>query len=271
MSDEVSLLIFKDNLPARALRMPLRWMTQFGLLLGALVLVSASSLYFAVRYYREARRGDPARVFELETELADVKAAYAELKSGAPAIAPAAPVVPVEVIPAPSQPAPSPMASEQAPPADWWAKLVPNSIPAGEAVSIRLQQKKAWVSGSQIHVRGAFQYTRTDNAVQTGRFLIVAKGAGETLWVHPPTAWSPPDPVLKLALGESFSVGRFREIRADFGNVANRKAVEKIQILVFDREGRQLISEDIALSNPPPKPAVSSASSPTQEEVTNAP
>ncbi len=266
MSDEVALLIFKDNLPARALRMPLRWMTQFGLLLGALVMVSAGSLYFAVRYYREARRGDPVRVFELETELAEVKAAYAELKGALPA-APVAASPTVAATASPVEIAPSPSTDDR----DWLSRLVPSAIPAGETVSIRLQQKKAWISSGQIHVRGAFQYTRADNGTQTGRFFIVAKGAGETVWVHPPAAWNPPTTTtLNPTLGESFSVGRFREIRADFGAVQDRKAVEKVQILVFDREARLLISEEIPLSNPPPKPTAGAAGS-KPEESSDAP
>lgn len=257
-------------------------MTQFGLLLGALVVISASSLYFAVRYYREARRGDPGRVYELETELAELKSAYSELKSQAPASAPLAETKVEPVVSAPTVAAPpvaAPVAStlpatvEATPVAtDWLSKLLPTLMPSPDSVAIRLQNMKTWVSNGQIRVRGAFQYTRTDNGAQTGRFLIVAKGQGETIWVHPKAAWNPPsDTTIAASRGESFSVGRFREIRADFGTVAYKKAVEEVRIMVFDRDGRQLIAQVIPVTSAPPKPVTAAPSTSSPSATTGEP
>src|SRR5262245_23826934 len=80
-SDEVTVLVFKDNDPSRSFQVSLGWVTRFGFALGCLAAAALFGSFFALKFYRVARKTDPSHVIDLEQQLSDLKTANKGLES----------------------------------------------------------------------------------------------------------------------------------------------------------------------------------------------
>lgn len=75
-TDQITVLIFKDNHTARSFRVSIPWIIQIGLISGGLILLLIVSLSLFVKYYRLTAYANPGRVHDLEQELVELRATY---------------------------------------------------------------------------------------------------------------------------------------------------------------------------------------------------
>jgi hypothetical protein len=244
-SDQVTLLVFKDNLTARTLLVPLRWILRLGLAVGFCILVASTASFLAIRFYRVARTADPSRFQEIEKELDDIRASYRSLEAkvggGAlPAVTPSA----LESAPAPavtSAPVTSPSNIASMGFLSWVTGKPMAAPPDAATIPVRVNQPRAIWRGKTLRVQFTLQYVKTDGGGLQGRVVVLARGP-QALMAYPDGVMnSESGTLLDTKRGEYFSVKRLREVRADFGPFTNRKDINEVQILLFDLNGAQLL------------------------------
>ena len=71
--DQVTVVVFKDNYAARSFKVPLGWFSRLGAGVGLLFVATLLVTLVAVKYYRLAHQGDPARIGTLEEEIHELK------------------------------------------------------------------------------------------------------------------------------------------------------------------------------------------------------
>ncbi|MBC7691070.1 MAG: hypothetical protein H7222_04825 [Methylotenera sp.] len=268
--DALTFLVFKEGLTARTFQISAGWISRLGLLLGALALITAGAIFLTARTYvalhQAKRNGDPARVHELEAELAQEKTVHQtdlakvallakaatgnssqtpEVATAPPPVAAAAPVASIAI--------------RQAPPA---SSTLFAGLPAGSASSMpdraslpfKLIQTKAFWRGGILRVNFAIQYIRDDGGNQQGHIVILARGS-ETLLAYPDGVLNlmASDTLIKPDSGEYFSVSRFREVTAEFGPVPTRDQIQEVQILLLDANKNLLVQERLIPEKPAPR------------------
>jgi hypothetical protein len=290
--DQVTVVVFKDNYAARSFRVPLGWVSRLGAGFGFLLLSTALITLIAVKYYRLAHRGDPARIGALEEEIHELQAtneslqaktkAAMEAASAAKTVTPQAtsaatttPVAPAASVAPLATPPAIPTAPAQAVPITAGNVLLFRDLPLGvlaptdpAAIPITVTlQKVAW-RGKNLNVQFAIQYTGNGGGNQQGRIVILARGPS-TLIAYPETAFNPGTAPALIApeRGEYFSVSRYRETRAEFTGITNPDALKEVEIMIFgspagvsDESGFELLIhqrvpiEAAAKPKPAPKP-----------------
>lgn len=180
---------------------------------------------------------------ELELEIAKLRAA--------PPPAPVAVTPTQTVAPAAPSTTPAPKA-EIAPPTQ--SKEVPflfSAFPAQikQADTSKLPFKvENWAISAdktQINVRFNLLYTLTDGGHQQGRIVIVARGPG-ILLAHPYAVIQESSAgfLINPEAGEFFSVGKFREVRAEFpipdSSLLSSRRIQEIQAFLFSQKGELL-------------------------------
>jgi hypothetical protein len=272
-TERITLLVFKDGYAARAFQVSLAWLTRFGVLIGVLAALTLGTSFFAMKYYRLSRQGDPLRVQDLENELAEMKASYKtlELRAATTATAPvlpapqvtvtatAPPVVPAAVPQTAAQTAATPAVSDATRPmpplADAGRPLLFTALPAkvlapsadASKVAIQIGTPKVFWQGKTLRVGFDIQYVRPDKGNQQGRIVIIARGP-ETLLAYPDGVLNPStaDSLVSPDQGEYFSVSRFREVRAEFGPLRSPELLKEVEILLFDNSSQILIHQTVA-------------------------
>lgn len=259
-SEEVTVLVFKDNDASRTFRVPLAWFSRFGLALGALVGVTILALVMAFRFYRISVTADPARLEELEVELARANQTINALESqDAPAEATPTQVASTK-IEEEKAPAPKPKATHHAKaetkavasntqlfsalPAS--AGFEPVANPAQVPIEID-RIRTQWDATNRLSVRFNISYVANDNGNQSGRIVILARGSA-TLAGYPAGVLNPmgSESLINPNKGEYFSVSRFRETRAEFGPFQSRDEIRDVQVLIFDQNEKLLLVQKVA-------------------------
>lgn len=263
VSDQVTVLVFKDNHASRTFHVPLKWISSLGVILGAAVGVSLLTSYLAFKYYRTARSADPTRVLDLEQELGQLKESYRALEAKAASGAQTTATAVTQPM-APSSPASSPVsavAQSGAPSGtnsafSFFTALPPPegqavAVPDPASLSFNVSAQRAFWRGDDLNVHFNILYTRGDGASQQGRIVILARGSGLVL--------AYPDGVLNRAgagsliepdKGEYFSVSRFRRVEARFSNIRSRSMVQDVELLILNQEGQLLYSERLTPEKP---------------------
>ncbi len=299
LTPRLTVLVFKENLVARSFQIPLSWITRFGVVISSLVILATGATILAVKYYRVAERSDTGRVEDLERELDTLRSAYQALEVRAAQVPPL-PATPVSPLPAdPAQLGQAPAAptggtGTQAPGADSApetaassgplrnllplpisssSQLLFTALPAEiqpppadpSALAIRIHNPKLQWVGKKLRVGFAIQYVRADGGSQQGRILILGRGP-DTVVAYPEgavgAAGSPA--LLNPDRGEYFSVGRYREVRADFPAVASESSIKTVEVLLLSQSGQVLIYDriDAPVTKAPAKPAARAAPAP---------
>lgn len=255
-SNRVTILVFKDNFVSRTFQVPLAWISQVGMGLAAVGILSAIFLAFGIKYYRIAIKTDPSRVQALEEELGDLRASYELLQNKA--------LSPSQVIANPNAPESAAGDSVVTPqltrPSLFGAlpSTQSTTLPPISSLPFRLEQIRTSWRGKSLEVNFNLIYHREDGGSQQGRILILARGP-ETLLAYPEGSLNRAghDVLLKPKNGEYFSVSRFRQVRAEFSQFLRKEALQDVEILIFNANGELLIAEQLPTQAPP-----SSASTP---------
>jgi hypothetical protein len=277
--DEVTVLVFKDNDTSRSFQVSLGWITRLGLAMGAMVALAALSAFFALKFYRVARKSDPIRVVGLEQRIADLETANQGLEAkltvaakGAPA-----PVSPLTEQAPPTAAAPLPT-TDAAPPSASGASV------AGSALFSALPRKTQDLSadasklpitvspvrvnwgGRALKVSFNFQYVGVAHGNQQGRIIVLARGPN-ILMAYPEGVLNRAgaESLIQPEQGEFFSVSRFREVKADFPEIrgAGPNAIQDVEILIMSLEGQLLYYQKLPAAPAPaaakPAPAAPKA------------
>ncbi len=214
ISNHVTVLVFKDNYAARTFKIPLKWISKLGLLVGFLVSLTVISVFMACKYYKIASIADPSKIQDLEQELLELRTSIKKptpaasannslFFSGFPALSP--------VLPDPS--------------------TLPFSI---------ISHTITW-RDKMLQVQFSLQYTKEDQGNQQGKILILARGPNYLLSYPPATLNRAGTPhLISLENAEPFSVTRVRHVKAVFGPIATHKDLQEIEIFIFDNLGQIL-------------------------------
>jgi hypothetical protein len=247
ISDKVTVLVFKDNYAARTFQIPLKWISRLGLALSMLATLLILCAFLAIRYYRISVRLDPTRVQELEQELTDLKINLKNLENRAidTPLAHAIPAAQVSVKSSTSAPL-TPTQQNEIPLFSGFPADIKIQTPEPESIPIQLQATRVQWRGKNLMVRFALQYVRDDQKNQEGKILIVARGT-DSLLTYPSGTLKPTgsDFLISPEKGESFSVSRYREVKADFGPVKTLDSIQEVEIFVFNPENQILIYQRI--------------------------
>jgi hypothetical protein len=244
ISDKVTVLVFKDNYAARTFQIPLNWISRFGIFLGLLFGLTVTSVFFAIKYYRVAVKTDLSRVQDLEQELTDMRANLksVDAKASDPShtlITPPAPAHIAEAKAKASVPEPIPVGNGLLFAA--FPASVSSDIPDPSTLSFSVKNPRAQWRGKNLRVQFALEYTKEDKGTQTGRILVLARGR-EALLAYPEGVFNHvgASELIAPENGESFSVSRYREVKADFGPVRNQQALDEVEIFIFSKENQIL-------------------------------
>jgi hypothetical protein len=281
--DEVTVLVFRDNDTSRSFQVSLGWITRLGFAIGAVVVLAMIAGFFALKFYRVARKSDPVRVIGLEQRITDLQTANQGLETKLAAAAKGQPLassagntsVPVNTLPVPT------VTVTAIPGAAAGGSILFGALPtatrdlSADSGKLPITVSPARVSfgnsGRTLKVSFNIQYGGPAHGSQQGRIIILARG--------PNTLFAYPEGVLGRAgasslvapqQGEYFSVSRFREVKADFPDLrgaANGQILD-VEILIMSLEDQLLFYQKIpvtktaAAPKPPvaaPKPPVAAA------------
>lgn len=233
-SDQITVLVFKDNHAARTFQISLRWISKFGIFLGFLAALALLSVYFAFQYYRLRINSDPFRIQDLEQEISELKSARTvEAKAVTPA--------PEASIPSQGEPS-IPLLFSALP------TSVHGPFPAVEEIPIKILPPRISWSGHTLKVNFALQYRKDDEKSQEGRIFVFARGP-EAFLAYPAEAIEPAGSphLVNPEKGESFHVSRYREVKASFESVQNRGALREVEILILKNDGAPLFYQKLPI------------------------
>lgn len=278
-SDQVTVLVFKDNHPSRTFQLSLKWISQLGMILSAAAILLTVTSFLAFKFYRASRQGSVARSQALEQELIQLKASnqaleskLASAQSGQPAPKNQAEQ---EVPPPPTAPAaPIPMGpisthlfralpTDSAAPLPDRAKLPFNLTPP----------KLSW-QGNNLQVSFGIQYNATDGGNQQGRIILLARGP-DAMLTYPEGVLNPAgsEVLIQPGRGEYFSVSRFRATEATFGAVHSRSRLKEVEILIFDNSSKLIFVERLQVpetSAPTPRSKPKTKTEPASQNTSSA-
>lgn len=297
-SNDVTVMVFKDNHAARSFQVPLEWITRFGFGVGILAAAALLSTFFALKYYRIAGKADLSHVISLEQQVGDLKSANRALESKAatttvnslpaPAAIPTAtttaaattsplpiPTVTVTVTPTATAAAPTTASAPVAASSPMGTVALFSALPrksqdlSAQAAKLPITvspAKTSWSSsGRTFKVDFNIQYTGTDRGSQQGRIIVLARGAASLLaYPEGALARAGAESLIDPQQGEYFSVSRFRETRAEFTEVkGGAKGIKDVEILIFGSEGNLISYQKLAASAAPAAPKAAPAPKPT--------
>lgn len=265
VSNDVTVLVFKDNHASKSFKIPLQWISRLGALLGLLAFGSLVCAYLAAKYYRTSRATSVTHVRELEQELVDLRG---KVNATAPVPIPTVTVTAAPLAQVPALPSSASSSSSVTTPLFFSAMPAKVQAPPKDlaTVPIALVTPKITWEGKTLSVNFALQYIRDDKGSQQGRIILLARGP-ETLLAYPDGALNRPtaDSLVAPDQGEYFSVSRFREVHAEFGPLKSADAIQDIEAIILSQAGQVLIHQVLsptasakALVKPPIKPAKTS-------------
>jgi hypothetical protein len=249
ISDKVTILVFKDNFAARTFQISLKWISKLGLLLALLVGLTIGSLFVAIKYYRITLELDPARIQDLEQEIAELKNAAAKNSGNKP----------VDANTQSDSNKPLTPSSPSAPSASvsptlffsTFPTLASTSLPDAASLPFTVSNLSSAWHGKILQLRFHLHYTKEDKGSQHGKLLILARGP-DSLLVYPPGAFNPigEGSLVSIEKSESFSVSKAREVKAEFGPVHSQKAIKELEIYIFNHQNQILKYQKISLQKP---------------------
>lgn len=256
------MLVFRNNDTSRSFQVSLGWITRLGFAIGAVVALALLCGFFALKFYRVARKSDPIRVIGLEQRITDLQNVNQGLESrlaSATQGSSAAASSTVNTLPLPAVTVTA--APVSAPPASLGSSILFGAMPpatrdlSADSGKLPITVSPARVSfgnsGRALKVSFNIQYGGTAPGSQQGRIIILARG--------PNTLFAYPDGVLSRAgagslilpqQGEYFSVSRFREVKADFPDLRSAALgqIQDVEILIMSLDDQLLFYQKIAVA-----------------------
>ncbi|OFZ20894.1 MAG: hypothetical protein A2X94_05140 [Bdellovibrionales bacterium GWB1_55_8] len=248
LSDQVTLLVFKDNYAARTFQVPLAWLNRFGILLLLAGGITVGSVVLAGKYYGISRKADISRVQQLESEIQDLQLALADKPRPQEAQGDSAKgdLKDDLVSPMPTGSTESRVAAPQR--SFLFGALPPDAAALPAPGTILIGGLKATWQGKTLDVSFNIQYKNVGQGNQQGRIVVLARGP-ETLLAYPDGIMNSggADSLIRPAAGEYFSVSRFRAVRAQFGPLRSTNMIREVEVLLLTDQGQLILYDRIAV------------------------
>ena len=240
--DSLTFLVFRGgNLP-RSFKVSRNWFFRAAALFSAAIFLAVLGwASYGVSTWKKKNPPERSQQLELEKQLADLRSENESLKNKIPAD-------------------PSPESNPAETPIQVAASL-PGTLPVlfsakttivtpGTEVPVRLEScKRDWTGPAgtlKLHIRCNLVYTGNAGGEQTGRLLVIARG-NTILAVHPDGALSPSSAATWIPpeRGESYKVGRFRQVTAEFGPFSARESIREVSVWIFDALGKLILKAEV--------------------------
>ncbi|MBI2712494.1 MAG: hypothetical protein HYX41_06530, partial [Bdellovibrio sp.] len=230
----------------RTFDVPLQWISWVGTLLGLLVLFSIFSIFIAGKYYWISQRSSSTRVDELEQKIVQLKTSIAEQEKRG-------------VQPQGAQPAPVSSNSDS----DGLTLIafqngVHLDAPDPSTLAFSIRNPRAYWSGNTLKVRLSLQYTKGDEGNQQGFIIALSRGP-DGLMAYPSGVLDTKQKkiLIDISKGESFSVSRFREVKADFPGRPPRSTAgdtqenpRSVEVYLFNKDFQLLHTVSLTPEDP---------------------
>jgi len=232
-SDQLTLLVFKDNRSPRTFQVSLRWLSRVGFLSVGCLIFTLFVSFLAIRFYRQAQMiqfADPEHLRALESQLAILKAQPTPTATNVDSQAP-----------------PPPVTSAAGSPASILFQALPASATVSSAPpTLKMQNLRSRWNKHKLIVSFNLEYIGPEGGNQAGRIVILARGSS-TLQSYPEGIFNTSDEsvLINVDKGEYFSVSRFRETSAQFGPFTSQSAIQDLEILIFGQNQSLLVDQKI--------------------------
>lgn len=284
-TDQVTLLVFKDDYNSRTFQVPLRWISLFGLFVGFLTFLAIGSTLMAVKYYRENLNNQPERFQKLEAQLAKAQVQVDTLTEQMEKIKSSTGQEISELIeegaPPPDHSAVSEKSSQSVATQNSFPDVVFSFLPSNLAKApdfenppINILNPKIRWKGNSLIVEFDIPYIKNDRGNQRGRIIVLARGP-DILRAYPNGVLNLSDgsSLIEPKRGEYFSVSRFRKGYAQFKSIGSRQLIKNVEIILLNSNHELLLTKSIQVPStssslqPTPEPKATSTSTPQKSVI----
>ena len=246
-SDQITVIVFKDHLTSRSFQFPMKWISRLGLVIGIITFFSVFGSALAIKYYRIASSSHSSNLHELELEIDDLKAQLKKWESHSIGSS-------VQSTASSSTGDSTPSSNHVTNPTLKNGPLLYSLFPTQtqflqspqQDFPLQIQNPKfKWVNQT-LSVEFALEYKKNDSGNQQGRIVLLAHGKN-TLMSYPEetlnlvTQDEPNPTLIHPERGESYSVSHYRLVSATFAPLGSKKALQTLEVFLFNREGNQLL------------------------------
>lgn len=260
--DPVKVLIFKDGDISRGVEVSENWLLRAGLLLLSLTAVTAVSAVLAFRVYWHSRPFTDNALAPPVTVAEPMTPPSPAISVAAPAVAPVAPAVTA-----------APAAATLAENLSRFVAQLPTSSQASEANRLDVASPSATWSGRSIVVRFNIQtLTAESPGARQGRFIVLVYGKSGVVTFPMETLEAAQPSRLNLRRGETYSVARFRSVRAVVDPRPGLRETTDLraEVLLLDSELNLIVRKSIEVTGKPSsvapaRPVEPAAPSPSAE------
>lgn len=235
-SDKVlTVQVHHENLDPRTFKVPVKWIFRSSILAWLLIVISMTSVFFAIKTYRMKGGNQSEQISELEKEIHELKT------SGSKATSPSSEDVKASDTKPDEEPGQILNSKDGI-----WTGLAPRiSLPPRDYVpTIELNDVKIDWQGKYALISGIVAFREQGKGSQQGHLVVLARGKDRII-AHP-------DDVLNLSQssylfnaenGEYFSVARFRILKAKLGPFESPSQLNHIQVYIFDTDNKLILTK----------------------------
>jgi len=249
----LTVQVHHQNLDPRTFKVPIKWIHRTSLLAWLLIVISLTSIFFAVKTYRLKGGNQNAIIQDLEQEIRDLKKSNETLSSAASSSAVSAPAAPSTKAStsASDQNArdtkPEPEIGQALDASEGiWTGLAPHITlpPAGATPTVQLSDVKINWQGKFALVTGVVAYRDQGKGSQQGHLVVLARGR-DRIFAHPDNVLNVPNSsfLFNAENGEYFSVARFRILKTKLGPFETPSQLGQIQVYLFDLDQKLILTQ----------------------------
>jgi hypothetical protein len=251
-SDKVlTVQVHHQNLDPRTFKVPVKWIYRSSLLAWFLIILSLTSIFFAVKTYRMKGGNQAGFIQDLENEIRDLKRENNSLSSNAST------AVSSNAVSTPSaMKSEDPQARDTKPENEAgqlmevhegvWTGLAPHITlpPAGNTPSVLLSDVKINWQGKFALITGVVAYREQGKGSQQGHIVVLARGR-DRIFAHPEHVLNLPSSsfLFDANNGEFFSVARFRILKTKLGPFESPSQLGQIQVYLFDMDNKLILTQ----------------------------
>ncbi len=245
----LTVQVHHQNLDPRTFKVPVKWIYRSSVIAWLLIVISLTSIFFAVKTYRMKGGNQSGAIMELEREVRDLKHTNETLSSNIPAAT-------ANGTPAPAAKNDDPNSRDTKPEAEAgqamdaqegiWTGLAPRITlpPTGGTAPVQLSDVKINWQGKFALVSGVVAYREQGKGSQQGHLVVLARGK-DRIFAHPDNVLNVPSSsfLFNADHGEYFSVARFRILKTKLGPFETPAQLSQIQIFLFDLENKLILTQ----------------------------
>lgn len=241
--DQLTVMIFKDNLAARSFQVPLKWISQFGFLLTIGLIVTLLSILGASKFYTASKKSTPAHVIDLESEIKDLQTLNQNLESQINELESRVQKKSESSVQSGRQQSTGLLF------VDLSEKISTASSADHPAITVTKKQAIHSQQGQTSIIRVSFllEYNRKDGGKQEGKIILLAKGNQSLISFPQNTFNTSGRQLIDHEKGEYFLVSRVRPVVAEMEVVKGSEVYSTVEVLIFDSKNTLIIRDQITV------------------------